>query len=447
MASEQSSSCYYCEIIKKYEDDYPLRTGNFTTENKVYRCAIHSQFQCSKCKKFFHFSWLYWCPEEEKLFCGDCNPSIMKPLAFWNTTYTYSFQCPTCKTEHFDLYYSEFQGQHPWQIRTNNKPQAIISNENEIVWKPKDKPRKGNTLSLENALRIPNRALEVRKHLDNVKFHSTFIPQEKVKLLDVQKHWEETSKYWLDFVERSPKDDQGDINRQLIIDPAMWRLIGDVKGKKILDAGCGNGYFCRILAQKGAIVTGVDQSDVFIKFCKQKEQDQKLGIQYYTLGLEDLSGIEDAYFDLIVSNIVFVDVLQYKQAFEELSRVLKPSGRFIWSNLHPVFGRITNVFYKVPKDSPRNEERRYLLIDRYFDTGGTLVSWGTMQPIWQFDRTLSEYSKALREAGFLIREIVEPKPDCELIKKYPKQLAFDTDRIPLFIIFECLKAHPAAVSF
>lgn len=111
------------------------------------------------------------------------------------------------------------------------------------------------------------------------------------------------------------------------------------------------------------------------------------------------------------------------------------------SNLHPAFARINNSFYRLPFDTPRNEERHYVMVDRYFDSGGTLVSWGSISPIWQFDRTLSEYSTALKEAGFLIREIVEPKPDNETIQNNPRLLAFDTDRIPFFIIYECIKSR------
>jgi ubiquinone/menaquinone biosynthesis C-methylase UbiE len=149
--------------------------------------------------------------------------------------------------------------------------------------------------------------------------------------------------------------------------------------------------------------------------------------------------LDNNKFDLIISNIVFIDVLNYKEAFKELARLLKPSGRFIWSNLHPVFARISNIFHRIPYDTPRNEERLYVMIDRYFDTGGTLISWGTMEPIWQFDRTLSEYTTALKQAGFVIQEIIEPKPSNDIIKMHPRHLAFDSDRIPFFIIYDCKK--------
>ncbi|MFW9778229.1 MAG: methyltransferase domain-containing protein [Candidatus Heimdallarchaeota archaeon] len=337
------------------------------------------------------------------------------------------------------MYYAEYQGTHPWQNKMNQYTNAILKEtSSKRRWTP-NQPRRGKEITLEDALRIPNSTLNLRAPFRITKFHSDLINQEQLKQSDVLDQWEETSNQWIELVDKTTQEDKGDLNRQLIIDPAMWELIGDVKGLAVLDAGCGNGYLSRILAQKGAIVSGVDQSRVFIDYCKEREEEQSLGIKYFVQSLEDLIMFEDDSFDLIVSNIVFVDVLDYKGAFKEIARILKSSGRFIWSNLHPVFGRVSNLFYRIPSDTPRNEERLYVMIDRYFDSGGTLISWGTLKPIWQFDRTLSEYVTALKQAGFVIRDIVEPKPSFDVIKKHPRNLAFDTDRIPFFIIYECVK--------
>ncbi len=441
MGIPKNNTCNYCSTISKYEKHYPIREGIFSVEKKVLRCSWHSQFQCSQCKKFHHFSWLFWCPNKEILICGDCNPPELVPVVFWNTTYTYGFKCPNCGKIHHDLYYSEFLGVHPWQEEEQNTIRCIsndLSKSNK--WYPGES-REGKKISLEEALRIPNRVSYIRKRIGTVKFHSELISEEQMRQSEVHQQWEQTSKEWLNLIDQVSPDDKGDINRQLIIDPAMWKLIGDVDGLRVLDAGCGNGYFCRILAQRGAIVTGVDHSESLIVYCQKKEKEQKLGIIYFVSSLDSLPMIEDQSFDLIISNIVFIDVLPYKKALEELARVLKSSGRFLWSNLHPIFARITNTMYRLPFDTVRNEERIGMLIDRYFDTGGTLISWGNMKPIWQFDRTLSEYSTALKQVGFVIREIVEPKPDINVIKNHPRELAFDADRIPYFIIYECIK-HP-----
>lgn len=56
--------------------------------------------------------------------------------------------------------------------------------------------------------------------------------------------------------------DEGDFARQHLLNPALFSLLGDVQGKTILDAGCGQGYLCRMLAKRGAIVTGVEPAEV-----------------------------------------------------------------------------------------------------------------------------------------------------------------------------------------
>lgn len=153
-----------------------------------------------------------------------------------------------------------------------------------------------------------------------------------------------------------------------------------------------------------------------------------------------MSEFESEYFDIVVSNVVLTDIIDYKQTFKEINRVLKRDGNFIWSNTHPIFGRMGALDFKLPIDSKRNEDRLLKMVDRYFDSGGTLIDWLKV-PIWQLDRTLEEYSKALKDAGFVISEIVEPRPTKEDIQAHPGFLAFDADRWTHFIIFECLKRN------
>jgi ubiquinone/menaquinone biosynthesis C-methylase UbiE len=165
----------------------------------------------------------------------------------------------------------------------------------------------------------------------------------------------------------------------------------------------------------------------------------KSGCKYLQASLTDLTELESESFDSVVSNIVMVDVLDYPAAFKEIARVLKDDGRFIWSNVHPVFGRASGAGdISFPRDSQRPESRYLKMVDRYFDSGGELISW-ISNPTWQFIRTLEEYSKALKEAGFVISEIQEPRPTPEVIQQNPRFLAFDADRWTNFIIFECLK--------
>src|SRR5690349_16229375 len=74
--------------------------------------------------------------------------------------------------------------------------------------------------------------------------------------------------------------EEGDLTRQYLLNPAIFALLGDVRDKSILDAGCGQGYLCRLLARKGARVTGVEPSEAFSRYALRREESEQLGIRY-----------------------------------------------------------------------------------------------------------------------------------------------------------------------
>ncbi|MFW9907153.1 MAG: class I SAM-dependent methyltransferase [Candidatus Thorarchaeota archaeon] len=307
-------------------------------------------------------------------------------------------------------------------------------------WEPMwcvEESRSGEPISLEESLKIENRVLNLRKEFHVYEPRSAIIPESEIKESVAQAAWEGFSEHWLAISNQEQLDD-GDPNRRYVIDPSLMSLIGSVDGLRVLDAGCGNGYLSRRLASLGAEVTGVDFTGPFIEYCKQRESENPLGCSFVQVSIDDLSFFETGHFDLVVSNVVIGDVINYKQAFREIFRVLKDNGRFIWSNTHPIFGSLRAFDFKLPLDSHRQEERFCKFVDRYFDSGGQSFNWDGHE-IWFVDRTLSEYSKALKDTGFAISEIIEPKPSIRAIQENPRFLAFDADRWSHFIIFECIK--------
>ncbi len=84
----------------------------------------------------------------------------------------------------------------------------------------------------------------------------------KITEKDVASQWDKNAEIWKEQVRKG-----FDIYREKLNNPAFFNFIGDVKGKKILDAACGEGYNTRKVAQLGAILTGVDISKKFINHC------------------------------------------------------------------------------------------------------------------------------------------------------------------------------------
>jgi SAM-dependent methyltransferase len=72
--------------------------------------------------------------------------------------------------------------------------------------------------------------------------------------------------------------DDGDFAKRHLVNPVLIRLLGEVRGRRVLDAGCGNGYFSRMLAERGALVVGVEPTDVMSAFAREKEAELRQGV-------------------------------------------------------------------------------------------------------------------------------------------------------------------------
>ena len=88
-------------------------------------------------------------------------------------------------------------------------------------------------------------------------------------------HWDKQAEFWTKSI-REGKD----VFRDLFSLPAFIEFIGTIKGKRVLDVGCGEGYNTRAFAKLGAQVTGVDASASMIHLAQEEENLHPLGITY-----------------------------------------------------------------------------------------------------------------------------------------------------------------------
>lgn len=211
----------------------------------------------------------------------------------------------------------------------------------------------------------------------------------------------------------------GDFARQHLLNPALFSLLGSIEGKRILDAGCGQGYLSRLLAKKGAIVTGLEPARDFIQYAINKEEKEKLGITYIK---EDLSKFKlEEQFDVVVSNMVFMDIPDYKKAIHNCVKSLKKSGSFVFSITHPCF------FPDAEWDKKPSLE-----IKEYFQEYAEKQKFGH-----SFHRTLSSYLNLIIEEGCQIKKLVEPQLDEETAEQkanYSREV-----HVPSFLVVHCVK--------
>ena len=93
------------------------------------------------------------------------------------------------------------------------------------------------------------------------------------------------------------REEQGTYN-ELVEVPAVLELIGDVKGKRVLDAGCGYGYYSLLPARSGAMVTGIDISEKMIELAKNNAREASVECQFFVCDLQNLSMLAGNTFDV-----------------------------------------------------------------------------------------------------------------------------------------------------
>jgi SAM-dependent methyltransferase len=237
----------------------------------------------------------------------------------------------------------------------------------------------------------------------------------------------------------------GDAVREHLINPDIFTLLGDVTGLHVLDAGCGEGYLCRLLAERGAHVTGVDLSHIFLQYALAREQETPLGIRYLEQDYQKLD-FPDGSFDRVVSNMVLMDLSDYRGAIRESARVLAPQGMFVSSILHPCFITPDSGWCEVSGDRPAWH------VDAYFRRECVEQTSPAARPPYNFDpsrerppfmfhRPLCDYFTALADAGFVItglREAEAGPDDPDAATAAP-----GGDQIPWFLIIRAAKAAPA----
>lgn len=117
----------------------------------------------------------------------------------------------------------------------------------------------------------------------------------------------------------------------------LMNLVGDLRGKDVLDVACGEGFYTRMIRERGAArVTGVDLSHGMIDLARQQEARHQLGINYVVGDARELP--EDDQFDLAVAAYLLNYASSRKEIqamCEGIARSLKPGGRFITVNCNP----------------------------------------------------------------------------------------------------------------
>jgi ubiquinone/menaquinone biosynthesis C-methylase UbiE len=243
---------------------------------------------------------------------------------------------------------------------------------------------------------------------------------------DLRAEWERFSSDWIARCET-----KGDGAREGLLDDWMLEVVGDVDGREVIDLGCGEGRFSRMLAARGARTLGIDLQPVFVDYATNRAGPSET----YAIGdLQSLDAVADDRFDLAVAYLTLVDVPDQAAAIREAFRVLRPGGRYVVCNLSPMATAPKDVG---PWCRDAAGEKRHYVLDDYADEGARTVVFGPEWSLTNFHRMLSTTVNDFLDAGFELVRIHEPLPTPEQLARVPEN--DDLFRVPIFTIYDLSK--------
>jgi SAM-dependent methyltransferase len=206
--------------------------------------------------------------------------------------------------------------------------------------------------------------------------------------------------------------------------PPVLDLLGDITGRRVLDAGCGEGYLARVLAARGARVTGIDLSPRLIEMARAKNPAGDIGYRVADLS-QPIQGIAGR-FDAVASYLVLNDVPAYRGFAAGLAASLKPGGRAVLALNNP---------YSAVVDRH---------VADYFNSGAASPYRGLWEAgikTYHYHRTLEDYLDAFLTPGLHLTKLADITARADSHR--PDACLPDGARFPRFMLLAFSKPDAA----
>ena len=207
--------------------------------------------------------------------------------------------------------------------------------------------------------------------------------------------------------------------------PALRSMLPPLKGLRVLDLGCGFGYFARWAGEQGAAsVLGLDYSEKML--ARAQAETHNPAVTYRRGDIESLE-LPDASFDLVYSSLVLHYIEDIDKLFATLHRLLAPGGRLVFSVEHPIYMAPSHPDWQTDahgvKIWPLND---------YLVEGRRVTDWITSGVV-KYHRTIATYVNSLLAHGFTLLRLDEWTPTAEQIAERP-ELVEELQRPPFLLV-------------
>lgn len=209
--------------------------------------------------------------------------------------------------------------------------------------------------------------------------------------------------------------------------PAMRALLPELSGRRVLDLGCGFGWFCRWAAAAGASeVLGIDLSENMLARAIADTDDVRVSYERHDL---DTVELPTETFDIAYSSLALHYVVDIDRLFRTVHEALRPSGVFVFSIEHPIYTAPSSPAFVTDASGHATWP-----LDQYLAEGPRSTDWLAPGVVKQH-RTIGTYVSLLHKAGFVLTSLEEWGPSSEQIDEMPAW-AVERDRPP-FLLVRC----------
>jgi ubiquinone/menaquinone biosynthesis C-methylase UbiE len=179
---------------------------------------------------------------------------------------------------------------------------------------------------------------------------------------------------------------------------AELRLLGDLKGKRVLELGCGGAQCSIAFAKQGASAIGVDFSSEQIAYARRLADRDGVKIELHEGDLADLAFLRGDSIDVAFSSYAFGYVEELGRVFRQVHRVLKVGAPLVFSLTHP-------AYHLIDEDS----DQPNLIRRSYFDDSPIEYERDGV-PFTEYHHRLSDLYLGLVRSSYRVDVILEPEP-------------------------------------